>query len=483
VDALLTTFLAAALAEMGDKTQLLVVALAARYRKAGPVLLGVAIAALANSFLAAAGGTLVNGMITLRAISLLVALAMIFAAIAGLMPQSDEREMGSSWKTGALVTTATCFFLLEFADKTQFLTFRPFGAVQFDGPGGNRRDGGRDPRQCAGGLARRAAAADLAAATDTACDRHPVPDRRPDRRRERASARLKHPIARPAVQAAMSVSRIGFCCTFVSPAGDAEEERRLNMRRVTLAYLARQEPAAAFEKLAEVVAHNLDALDAQLAFAASLPPEERMFRIISGFLPGWSHAGTKHHYRDADLRQLVERRLASAGAFARANGIRLSMHPGQHAILATEREAALRNAITDIVEHVEIMEMLGFGGGWHPSGAHVNIHGGAASAGIEGLRRGLGALPEAARNLVTIENDEISFGLDDLLPLAEEVALVVDFHHHWIKSRGEYLEPADPRVERLQASWRGVRPLLIYRSRERAFIPSCSTASCPIMPN
>lgn len=123
MDALLTTFLAAALAEMGDKTQLLVVALAARYRKAGPVLLGVAIAALANSFLAAAGGTLVNGMITLRAISLLVALAMIFAAIAGLMPQSDEREMGSSWKTGALVTTATCFFLLEFADKTQFLTF------------------------------------------------------------------------------------------------------------------------------------------------------------------------------------------------------------------------------------------------------------------------------------------------------------------------------------------------------------------------
>jgi UV DNA damage repair endonuclease len=264
--------------------------------------------------------------------------------------------------------------------------------------------------------------------------------------------------------------RIGFCCTFVSPTGDAEEERRLNMRRVTLAYLARQEPAAAFDKLSEVVAHNLAALDAQLAFTASLPPLQRMFRIMSGFLPGWSHAGTKHLYADGDLRALIEARLAAAGAFARAHGIRISMHPGQHAILATQREAALTNAITDIMEHVEIMGMLGFGGGWHPEGAHINVHGGAAAAGIEGLRSGLDRLPTAARNLVTVENDENCFGLDDLLPLAEEVALVVDFHHHWIHSRGEYLEPEDPRVERLKASWRDVRPAAhISVSRETLY--------------
>jgi UV DNA damage endonuclease len=264
--------------------------------------------------------------------------------------------------------------------------------------------------------------------------------------------------------------RIGFCCTFVSPSRDAGEERRLNMRRVTLAQLARLGPCAGFDKLWEVVEHNLDALDAQLGFVAALPPLERMFRIISGFLPGWSHAGTKHLYQDADLRRLIERRLAGAGAFARANGIRLSMHPGQHAILATKTEAALANAITDIMEHVEIMEMLGFGGDWHPEGAHVNIHGGAASGGVEGLRLGLGCLPQAARDLITIENDEISFGLDDLLPLAEEVALVVDFHHHWIHSRGDYLQPDDPRVERLKASWRGVRPAAhISVSRENLY--------------
>jgi UV DNA damage endonuclease len=264
--------------------------------------------------------------------------------------------------------------------------------------------------------------------------------------------------------------RIGFCCTFVSPAGDAEEERRLNMRRVTMAYLARQEPAAAFDKLSEVVAHNLDALDAQLAFVAARPSLERMFRIVSGLLPGWSHPQAMPLYRDADMRALIERRLAAAGVFAREGGVRLSMHPGQYSIMAALSERALANAIIDIKEHVEIMEMLGFGGGWHPYGAHINIHGGSAKAGIEGIRAGLARLPGAARDLLTIENDELSFGLDELLPLADEVALVVDFHHHWIFSGGEYLEPDDHRVETLQRSWRGVRPAAhISVSRESLY--------------
>jgi putative Ca2+/H+ antiporter (TMEM165/GDT1 family) len=122
VDALLTTFLAALLAEVGDKTQLLALALAVRYRRPVPVLLGLAVAALANNFVAAIGGLVIHDFITLRAISLLVAIALIFAAVAGFIRQQDESDMGSTWKTGPFLTTAACFFLLEFGDKTQFLT-------------------------------------------------------------------------------------------------------------------------------------------------------------------------------------------------------------------------------------------------------------------------------------------------------------------------------------------------------------------------
>jgi putative Ca2+/H+ antiporter (TMEM165/GDT1 family) len=121
VDALLSTLVAALLAEWGDRTQLLVIAFAVRYRSVAPVLLGVFVGALANSMLAAAGGIYIGDMINLRAMSLLVALALLFAGIGGLIGRSTP-DMGESWKVGAFLTTAVCFFLLEFGDKTQFLT-------------------------------------------------------------------------------------------------------------------------------------------------------------------------------------------------------------------------------------------------------------------------------------------------------------------------------------------------------------------------
>lgn len=129
MEALLTTFVAAALAEWGDKTQLLVIALAARYGKAAPILLGVAVAALANSLIAAAGGILVNGYIVLRAISLLIAVALIFAGVAGLIG-GKAPETGRDWGRGPFLAAAAGFFVLEFGDKTQFLTFAL--AARFD---------------------------------------------------------------------------------------------------------------------------------------------------------------------------------------------------------------------------------------------------------------------------------------------------------------------------------------------------------------
>ena len=264
----------------------------------------------------------------------------------------------------------------------------------------------------------------------------------------------------------MDGARIGFCCTYLSPSGDEEAQRALNMRQPTIASLARPGGSESAARLEEVVRTNVDTLDRQIALVAALPPLERLLRLLSGFLVGWSHPALKDAWTRS-LRDEVERRLAAAGEAARTADVRLSMHPAQHAILATHNEAALANAIHDIEEHAEIFAMLGYGGGWHPHGASVNIHGGAKSAGVEGIRAGLPRLSGAARDLITLENDENSFSLDDLLEVAHEVAIVVDFHHHWVNSRGEWLQPDDPRVAAVIASWRGVRPLAhISVSRE-----------------
>jgi len=135
------------------------------------------------------------------------------------------------------------------------------------------------------------------------------------------------------------------------------------------------------------------------------------------------------------------------------------MHPGQFCVIASANPSALANGVAEFEYHAEVMGLMGYGGGWHPHGAHINIHGGARAMGPEGIRDGLGRLSETARNLITIENDEVSYGLDDLLPLAGDVPLVLDLHHHWIKSGGEYIEPEDERIGRVAASWRGVRPV------------------------
>lgn len=129
MDALLTSFVAAALGEWGDKTQLLVIALAARYRRPLPILAGVFAAALANSLIAAVGGSLVSGMIVPRAASLLVALALIFAGAAGLFRPNPYESSGTS-RAGPFLVAAASFFVLEFGDKTQFLTFAL--AARFD---------------------------------------------------------------------------------------------------------------------------------------------------------------------------------------------------------------------------------------------------------------------------------------------------------------------------------------------------------------
>lgn len=241
----------------------------------------------------------------------------------------------------------------------------------------------------------------------------------------------------------------------------------MNVRRLSINALMRLAPVAAVTRLEPLVRHNLAALLAQVRWVAARPAIERLFRFQSPILPGLDHPGTAHLF--TPLRAEIEAGLAAVGTAARAGGVRLSFHPAQHAILATS-DAAFANARTDIETHAELFAMMGYGGGWHPHGAHVNIHGGAARYGVEGLRHGLARLSAAARDLITIENDENAFGLDDLLEVADACAIVVDLHHHWIRSRGEWLEPDDPRVARVIASWRGVRPVAHVSQSPEALI-------------
>lgn len=196
-----------------------------------------------------------------------------------------------------------------------------------------------------------------------------------------------------------------------------------------------------------------------MAEAAAAPPLERCLRIISSVLPLYTHPVARPRYDEPALRHLIETGLAPIGARARAAGVRLSMHPGQFCVLSTANPQALANSVAELDYHTEILALLGLAGGWHPGGAHINIHGGARAPGTSGFRRGLALLSQDTRNLLTVENDETAYGLDDLLPLAETLPIVLDLHHHWCFTQGQHIAPGDPRIARVAASWRGTRPM------------------------
>lgn len=131
MEALLTSFIAAALGQWGDKSQWLVADLAARYRRPRAILLGAAVAALANSLVAGIGGGLIHPMITPRATSLLLAIAFVFAGVEGLLGRRPKPK-GEAWRQGPIATAAFCVFVFGFADKSQFVTAAL--AAQFNAP-------------------------------------------------------------------------------------------------------------------------------------------------------------------------------------------------------------------------------------------------------------------------------------------------------------------------------------------------------------
>lgn len=128
MDALLTAFVAAFLAEWGDKTQLVVAMLAATTRRPLTVLAGLLAAALVSNGVAAFAGLLVADTITIRAMTLLVALALLFAGGSGLIRRRPPAP--SPPRRWLLLSAAILCLAAEMGDRTQFLTFAL--AARFD---------------------------------------------------------------------------------------------------------------------------------------------------------------------------------------------------------------------------------------------------------------------------------------------------------------------------------------------------------------
>lgn len=107
---------------MGDKTQILALLLAARYRKPIPIILGILVATLANHALAAFGGSLLMKTPLQAWMPLILALSFIALGLWILIPDKADDDDAPKKDHGAFVTTTIAFFFAEMGDKTQFAT-------------------------------------------------------------------------------------------------------------------------------------------------------------------------------------------------------------------------------------------------------------------------------------------------------------------------------------------------------------------------
>jgi putative Ca2+/H+ antiporter (TMEM165/GDT1 family) len=123
MEALLVSISIVALAEIGDKTQLLTLVLAARFKKPWPIVAGIFVATLANHAVAGAIGAWLTMIIGRDAMRWILGISFIAMAAWMLIPDELDKEAAASRRRGGVfLTTTILFFLVEIGDKTQIAT-------------------------------------------------------------------------------------------------------------------------------------------------------------------------------------------------------------------------------------------------------------------------------------------------------------------------------------------------------------------------
>lgn len=256
------------------------------------------------------------------------------------------------------------------------------------------------------------------------------------------------------------IKRIGFACKWidypeqVNGIGAKDECRKYNTRSTTVAWLNRQTREEAEWRLWEIMEHNIQACQLLVERVGQLPIEQRMVRLSSDILPVFTEPSWRYFWQRPDVRNRAEWLFRQVGDAARLLNVRLSFHPGQFCVLASESDDIVERSIEEFEYHATMAAWMGYGRQFQDYKINVHISG---RRGPQGIRAAYGRLSPEARNCITIENEEITYGLTDCLQLGDVVPIVLDLHHHWIRE-GQYIQRGDDRVKRVIDSWRGRRP-------------------------
>ena len=218
--------------------------------------------------------------------------------------------------------------------------------------------------------------------------------------------------------------RLGLCCLF--------QQAPIKFRSTTATYLKKLDRSGQLARVSQLCLENsstlVTALDEvyQLGFGS--------FRVMSPLFPIFTHPQVGYQLDELPHAAQIRANLAPVKLRKEQYGLRLSFHPDQFTLLSSPRPEVTAASLQELTYQAQLAEMIG--------ADVINIHGGGVygdkPSALLRLEQQIIALPESIRSRLTLENDDVSYTVADLLPLCTKLSipLVYDAHHHRCNTDG-----------------------------------------------
>jgi UV DNA damage endonuclease len=224
--------------------------------------------------------------------------------------------------------------------------------------------------------------------------------------------------------------RLGLCCLFLS--------EPVSFRTTTAKALSSFPRDEQLARLSAICSHN--AANLMLALETVQRLGIGSFRIMSPLFPRMTHPAVGYQLDELPGGAAIGQTLGEVKGFAARHDIRLSFHPDQFVVLSSPTPGVVENSIAELAYQGMLAEAVG--------AEVINIHAGGAygdkGQALERLGAVVGYLPERVRSRLTLENDDVSYTVRDLLPICRRLSipLVYDVHHHRCNPDGLSVEEA-----------------------------------------
>jgi UV DNA damage endonuclease len=235
--------------------------------------------------------------------------------------------------------------------------------------------------------------------------------------------------------------RLGLCCLF--------KQSPIRFRSATATFVKQQDRPLQLERLSQICLDNARSL------VAAVEEVHRLgigaFRVSSPLLPLFTHPEVGYRLEELPQGEKIVETLSAVKALKEAYRLRLSFHPDQFTLLSSPRTEVTAASLKELEYQAMLAGLIG--------ADIINIHGGGVygdkKSALMRLVAQISTLSEPIRSRLSLENDDRSYTVKDLLPVCEKLSipLVYDVHHHRCNPDGLTVSEA---MESCLQSWRRI---------------------------